>query len=159
MARGTRAVTALQRAGVDFAVHEYAAAEDGGATYGEAVAAAMNLDPGRVFKTLVGAVDGDPVVAVVPVDRHLSLKKLARAFAGKRAAMADPADAERLTGYVVGGISPFGQQRPLPVALHRSATDHDTIFVSGGGRGLEIEIAPAALVAVLSARLADLTGS
>jgi Cys-tRNA(Pro)/Cys-tRNA(Cys) deacylase len=109
-----------------------------------------------VFKTLVTVVDDRPTVAVLPVSGHLSLKALARARGAKRAEMAAPADAERLTGYVVGGISPFGQKRRLPVVADRSLLDHESVFVSGGRRGLQVELAPGDLVAFLGATVADL---
>lgn len=152
----TPATQALTRGGVAFTPHEYAAVEDPAGTYGEAVAAALGVDPRRVYKTLVAMVDGSPAVAVVPVDGHLAMKALARAQGGKRAEMASPADAERLTGYVVGGISPFGQKRRLPMVVDRTLLSHDTVFVSGGRRGLQIELAPADLVAQAGAVVADL---
>ena len=101
--------------------------------------------------------DGRPVVAIVPVDRQLSLKAVAAATGAKRAEIAAPADAERITGYVVGGISPFGQKRRLPTVLDESATGYDTIYVSGGRRGLDVELAPSALVAVLAAIMAPIS--
>ena len=148
----TPAVGVLERAGVPFTLHEYEAA-DGEATYGEAVAAALGVDPGRLFKTLVATVDGSPVVGIVPVAGRLSPKRLAAAAGGKHAAMADPSDAQRLTGYVVGGISPFGQRRRLPTYLDDTAFEHDTIFVSAGRRGLQVEVAPED-VAVLTGAVA-----
>jgi len=150
------ATEALKRAGVAFTPHEYPPVEDPEATYGEAIAAILEVDPARVFKTLVTTVDSHPVVAVVPVSGHLSLRALARASGAKRAEMAAPADAERLTGYVVGGISPFGQKRRLTTVVDRSLLEHTTVFVSGGRRGLQVEIAPADLVACLGAGVADL---
>jgi Cys-tRNA(Pro)/Cys-tRNA(Cys) deacylase len=152
----TPATEALRRAKVAFIPREYAPVEETESTYGEAIAALLQVEPARVFKTLVTVVDGRATVAVVPVSGHLSLKALARARGAKRAEMADPADAERLTGYVVGGISPFGQKRRLPVVVDRSLLSHDTVLVSGGRRGLQVELAPADLVAVLGAVVADL---
>jgi len=152
----TPATEALRRAGVPFSRREYGPVEEAEGTYGEAIAAVLGVDPGRVFKTLVTVVDGRPTVAVLPVSGHLSLKALARDQGAKRAEMAAPADAERLTGYVVGGISPFGQKRRLPVVADRSLLDHDSVFVSGGRRGLQVELAPGDLVAFLGAAVADL---
>jgi Cys-tRNA(Pro)/Cys-tRNA(Cys) deacylase len=152
----TPATEALKRAGVAFTAHEYAPVAEAEGTYGEAVAAALGIDPARVFKTLVTVVDQRPTVAVVPVSSHLSLKALARAQGAKRADMAVPAEAERMTGYVVGGISPFGQKRRLPVVVDRSLLGPATVFVSGGRRGLQVEVAPADLVACLGAEVADL---
>ncbi len=143
----------LEQSGRTFTLHEY---ETGGGdrSYGEAVAEALGLDPTRVFKTLVASVDGSPVVAIVPVSGHLSMKKLARAAAGKHAAMVEPADAQRLTGYVVGGISPFGQRRSMPTYLDDTAIGHGTIFVSAGRRGLQVEVAPDDLIALTGAATA-----
>jgi Cys-tRNA(Pro)/Cys-tRNA(Cys) deacylase len=109
-----------------------------------------------VYKTLVTVADGQPTVAVIPVTGHLSMKALARARGAKRAEMAAAGDAERLTGYVVGGISPFGQRRRLPVVVDGSLLDNPTVYVSGGRRGLQLEITPADLVAFLGAEVADL---
>ena len=155
---GTRAITALEHAGVDHVVHPYelwAVAES--ETYGEAVAAALGVEGDRLFKTLVAEVDGAPCVAIVPVSERLSTKSLARAAGGKRAEMADPAVAERLTGYVTGGISPFGQKRRLPVFVDEAVTLFSTVYVSAGRRGLQVEVAPEALIEVLGATVADLT--
>lgn len=146
----TRAIQALERAGIPFQVHYYHVASTD-APYGEAVAEAVGVNGRRMFKTLIAAVDGRPTVGIVPVERRLSLKALAKVAAGKRAHMVNSKDAERLTGYVVGGISPFGRTRSLPVYLDESALDHDTIYVSGGQRGIQLEIAPDLLVAVSSA--------
>lgn len=146
----TRAIQALERAGIPFQVHYYHVASTD-APYGEAVAEAVGVNGRRMFKTLIAAVDGRPTVGIVPVERRLSLKALAKVAAGKRAHMVNSKDAERLTGYVVGGISPFGRTRSLPVYVDESALDHDTIYVSGGQRGIQLEIAPDLLVAVSSA--------
>jgi Cys-tRNA(Pro)/Cys-tRNA(Cys) deacylase len=138
-ARGpTPAIVAAQRAGVAFHVHEYAHAPQA-PSYGLEAAEKLTVDPARVFKTLVVDVDGKPLVAIVPVHAELDLRSL-----GKRAALARPADAERITGYVTGGISPLGQRRRLPTL----AFAWETIFVSAGRRGLEIELAPSDLVAL-----------
>lgn len=153
----TRGVQALERKGVDFQLHSYSL-EDEGDSYGEAVARTLGVSPGRLFKTLLAAVDGDPVVAIVPVSGRLGLKPLARAAGGKKAEMVPPADAERLTGYVTGGISPFGQKRRLPVYVDDSITDHPTIYCSAGQRGLQVELDPRDLIAMLDATTAALAG-
>ncbi|MGK5530339.1 Cys-tRNA(Pro) deacylase [Streptomyces sp. URMC 129] len=147
---GTPATVAAGRAGVAFTLHSYAH-DPAAPSYGEEAARALGTDPARVFKTLVTDVDGALTVAVVPVSASLGLKALAAAASGKRAAMADPAAAERATGYVLGGISPLGQRRRLPTVVDSSATAHATVFVSAGRRGLEIEVPPADLIALTSA--------
>ena len=152
----TPATLALQRAGVAFTPHEYGPVEETEGTYGETIAAVLGVDPHRVFKTLVAVADGRPAVAVVPVSGHLSTKALARARGAKRVELATPAEAERLTGYVVGGISPFGQKRCLPVVVDQSLLSHPTVFVSGGRRGLQVEVAPGDLIRALGAVTADL---
>jgi Cys-tRNA(Pro)/Cys-tRNA(Cys) deacylase len=157
MPANTRALQVLRHAKVAFLAHEYRlGARPPEDTYGEAVAAALGQSPERLFKTLVAVVDATPVLAIVPTNARLSLKALARATGGKKAEMAAPADAERLTGYVTGGISPFGQRRRLPVFVDRSAEGFATVFVSGGRRGLQVEVAPADLVRLLDATAADL---
>jgi len=150
--RNTPAVLFLERNDVAYTAHEYELA-DTEATYGESVAAALGVPAARLYKTLVGEVDGRAVVAVVPTDRKLSLEVLASAVSGRKAKMADSADAERWTGYVTGGISPFGQKRRLPVFVDATTAAHDTIFVSGGRRGLQVELAPQSLVALLDAQV------
>ncbi|WP_340380788.1 Cys-tRNA(Pro) deacylase [Streptomyces sp. SS7] len=152
---GTPATVALTSAGVDFTVHAYDH-DPGHPSYGEEAAEAMGVSPDRVFKTLVADVDGALTVAVVPVAGSLDLKALASAVGGKRAAMADPALAERTTGYVRGGISPLGQRKRLPTVLDASATAHPTICVSAGRRGLEVELAPADLATLTGAVLAPI---
>jgi Cys-tRNA(Pro)/Cys-tRNA(Cys) deacylase len=137
---------ALTRAGVAFTSHAYDH-DPAAASYGLEAAQALGLDPAQVFKTLVADVDGRPVVAIVPVDRSLDLKALAAAVGGKRASMADPASAQRATGYVVGGISPLGQKRALPTVLDSSALEHETVYVSGGRRGFDLGLSPADLLA------------
>jgi Cys-tRNA(Pro)/Cys-tRNA(Cys) deacylase len=156
MAASTPALVALQRAGVDFVSHGYELVESD-LSYGEAVAAALGVDPARLFKTLVAECDAKPVVAIVPVRSQLSLKALARAAAGKKAHMANPVDAERWTGYVVGGISPFAQKRRMPTFLDESAVGFQTIYVSAGLRGLQVELNPDDLIRLLECRLAALT--
>jgi Cys-tRNA(Pro)/Cys-tRNA(Cys) deacylase len=125
-------------------------------SYGSEAAEAMGVPAERVFKTLLADVDGVLTVAVVPVAGQLDLKALAAAAGGKRAAMADPAVAERSTGYVLGGISPLGQRRPLPTVVDTSALDHPTVYVSAGRRGLEVELAPAELIRLTRARSAPI---
>ena len=149
-AAGTPATVALTKAQIPFVTHEYAH-DPSAASYGTEAAEAMGVDPARVFKTLVADVDGRLTVAVVPVSGSLDLKALAAAVGGKKAAMADPAAAERSSGYVLGGISPLGQRRPLPTVLDASALAFETMFCSAGRRGLEVELAPAALVALTAA--------
>jgi Cys-tRNA(Pro)/Cys-tRNA(Cys) deacylase len=149
-AGGTPATVAAARAGVTFALHSYPH-DPAAASYGEEAARALGAAPERVLKTLVAEVDGALTVAVVPVSASLGLKELAAAVGGKRAAMADPAAAERTTGYVRGGISPLGQRKRLPTVVDASAAGHGTVFVSGGRRGLEIELAPADLVRLTGA--------
>ena len=143
---GTPATVALSRAGIAFTQHTYDH-DPAASSYGLEAAAALGLAPTQVFKTLVADVDGRLVVGIVPVDRSLDLKALAAAVGGKRAAMADPEAAQRATGYVVGGISPLGQKRRLPTVLDASALEHDTVYVSGGRRGLDLGLAPADLLA------------
>ncbi|MFD9790612.1 Cys-tRNA(Pro) deacylase [Streptomyces sp. NPDC059070] len=149
---GTPATVALTAAGTPFTVHAYEH-DPAAASYGEEAAAALGVSPDRVFKTLVADVDGELTVAVVPVAGSLDLKALAAAVGGKRAAMADPAAAERATGYVLGGISPLGQRRRLRTVLDASASAHETVCVSAGRRGLEVELSPADLAALTGAVL------
>ncbi|GGV67785.1 Cys-tRNA(Pro) deacylase [Streptomyces griseoloalbus] len=152
---GTPATVALAAAGVPFTVHSYDH-DPSHPSYGEEAAEAMGVSPDRVFKTLVADVDGALTVAVVPVAGQLDLKALAAAVGGKRAAMADPALAERTTGYVRGGISPLGQRKRLPTVLDESARLHGTICVSAGRRGLEVELSPDDLTELTSATLAPI---
>jgi Cys-tRNA(Pro)/Cys-tRNA(Cys) deacylase len=152
-AGGTPATVALTRAGVTFTEHAYEH-DPGAASYGTEAAAVLGLDPARVFKTLFVAVDSRLVVGIVPVSGQLDLKAVAAAVGGKRAAMADPATAERATGYVVGGISPVGQKRAHPTVLDESALAFDTVYVSGGRRGLDLGLSPDDLVRVTGATVA-----
>ena len=162
MSAGTRAVEILHRAGIDHRVHSYTTPErhgrerDARPTYGTDAAAALGVAPERVCKTLAVLVDDRMVLAVVPVDRDLDLKALAAACGGRKAVMAEPAAAERATGYVVGGISPLGSRRPLPVVVDRSSLAHDTIFVSAGQRGVQVELVPADLVRAAEATVAPI---
>lgn len=153
--RGTPATVALARAGMAFALHNYPHVP-GTPSYGREAVAALGVDPARVFKTLVASVDGGLTVAVVPVPAELDLKALAAAVGGKRAELATTVAAERSTGYVRGGISPLGQRTPLPTVVDVSLLGHDSVFVSGGRRGLEIELAPADLVRLTGATAAEL---
>jgi Cys-tRNA(Pro)/Cys-tRNA(Cys) deacylase len=149
----TPAIAALINAKVAYTLRPYEHDPRTNA-YGDEVVDALGQNPARVFKTLVASVDGTLVVAVVPVSAHLDLKALAAAAGGKKAAMAPVAEAERSSGYVAGGISPMGQRKMLRTILDRSATDFPTVFVSAGRRGLQVELAPADLVAVCRAALA-----
>ncbi len=153
--KGTPATVALTQAKVTFEVHAYDH-DPAAQSYGTEAAEAMGVAPERVFKTLLADVDGRLVVAVVPVSGQLDLKALASAVGGKKAAMADPAAAERATGYVLGGISPLGQRKKLPTVIDESALAYETVFCSAGRRGLEIELAPAQLVRLTSARTAPI---
>ena len=150
----TPAVRALERARVAHTLHTYDPEHAEGHGYGEAAVAALGQDPRQVFKTLVARVDGTLTVAVVPVAGSLDLKALAAATGGRKATMADPADAERTTGYVLGGISPLGQRKALPTVVDASALDFETVMVSAGRRGLQVELAPADLVRLTRARTA-----
>jgi len=148
--RDTPATTAARKAGVEHHVHEYAHDPDA-TSYGMEAAEALGIDRARVFKTLVADLDGTLTVCIVPVAHELDLRSL-----GKRARLADTAKAERTTGYVAGGISPLGQRRALPTLVDETALEHDTMFVSAGRRGLEIELAPADLVALTNAEVRGL---
>ena len=150
---GTRATVALTAAGVAFTEHSYAH-DPAAASFGLEAAEALGVEADRVFKTLMADVDGRLVVGIVPVTGKLDLKALAAAVGGKKAAMADPAVAERRTGYVVGGISPIGQKTAHPTVVDETAELWDTVFVSGGRRGLDLELAPGELVRVTGATVA-----
>ncbi|WP_406288538.1 Cys-tRNA(Pro) deacylase [Streptomyces sp. NBC_00209] len=152
---GTPATVALTAAGTAFTVHAYEH-DPASPSYGEEAAQALGVSPDRVFKTLIADVDGRLTVAVVPVAGSLDLKALAAAAGGKRATMADPAAAERTTGYVRGGISPLGQRKRLPTVLDASSRTHPTICVSAGRRGLEVELSPEDLAALTGAVFADI---
>ncbi|WP_433786662.1 Cys-tRNA(Pro) deacylase [Actinomycetospora sp. CA-101289] len=154
-AASTPALAVLDDAGVPYATHPYTA--PGRAAYGTEAAEALGLDPHRVLKTLVAEVDGTPVLAMVPVAGTLDLKALAAACGGKRAVMADPAKAQRLTGYVVGGIAPLGGRQPLAVVVDLSVVEHATVYCSAGRRGLQMELAPDDLVAATGAELAEIS--
>ncbi|HEX2074056.1 MAG TPA: Cys-tRNA(Pro) deacylase [Geodermatophilus sp.] len=152
----TPAVRVLEKARVVHTLHPYDPEHPSDLGHGEAAVAALGADPRQVFKTLVARVDGALTVAVVPVSGSLDLKALAAAAGGRKAAMADPADAERTTGYVLGGISPLGQRKALPTVVDESALEFETVLVSAGRRGLQVELAPADLVRLTRARIAPI---
>ncbi|MDH5422465.1 MAG: Cys-tRNA(Pro) deacylase [Acidimicrobiia bacterium] len=156
----TPATTQLDRLGVTYRLHHYDVSinDELTITYGEAVAKEIGVDAERVFKTLVATVDGDLVAGIVPVTRKLNLKALAKATGGKKASMADPAQAERATGYVVGGISPFGQKKRLRTVADQTVTHFETVYVSAGRRGLQVSLSPTDLVRSLEATVADIAG-
>ena len=148
----------LAKQKVAHTLHNYEVGADAH-NYGALVAEAIGADPGRVFKTLVTDVDGALTVAIVPVTGDVDLKALAAAAGGKRAAMADRDLAEKTTGYVRGGISPLGQRKRLPTVIDRSALDSETIYVSAGKRGLQVQLAPADLVRLTAATVAPIARS
>ena len=150
----TPAVRALERARVAHTLHPYDPEHPADQGHGEAAVAALGADPRQVLKTLVARVVGALTVAVVPVAGTLDIKALAAAAGGRKAAMADPADAERATGYVLGGISPLGQRKALPTVVDESALGFATVMVSAGRRGLQVELAPADLLRLTRARTA-----
>jgi Cys-tRNA(Pro)/Cys-tRNA(Cys) deacylase len=157
--RGTRAIDAVRRGDIPHTVHEYAhgtrsSLRDGGPGYALEAVEALGIEAGRVFKTIVVMVDGRPGIAVVPADAEVDLKAVADALGGRRAAVAEPAEAERTTGYVLGGISPLGTRKSLPVVVDASAAAWPTIHVSAGRRGLEIELAATDLVAIVGGSMA-----
>ena len=152
---GTRATEELARLGIRHAVHRYPH-DPRHPSYGQEASEALGVPADRVFKTLVADVDGRLMVAVVPVAGSLDLKALAAAVGGKKAVMADPVQAERASGYVTGGIAPIGLRRSLPVVVDETALRHATVFCSAGQRGLEIELAPADLIAAATARTAPI---
>jgi Cys-tRNA(Pro)/Cys-tRNA(Cys) deacylase len=145
----TPAVQAAKRAGIEFRLHEYDGVDVRDGDYAVAVAAALGQPPARLFKTLVASVDGRLEVFIVPADKQLDLRA-----AGKRVTLADRAAAERATGYVIGGISPLGQRKRLPATIDETALDWETLLVSAGRRGLQIELAPTDLVRLTGARIA-----
>jgi Cys-tRNA(Pro)/Cys-tRNA(Cys) deacylase len=153
---GTPALAALEAAGVPHTAHPYDHDPSSDVGYGLEAAQVLGVPGEQVFKTLMTAVDGELTVAVVPVTAMLDLKALAHAVGGKRAVMADRAVAERVTGYVLGGISPLGQRTAHPTVVDESAELWDTVFVSGGRRGLDVELTPADLVRLTGAVLAPI---
>ena len=155
MATGTPATKLLKSAGIEFKELEYSH-DPNSTSFGLEAAEKLGVDPNRVFKTLIANVDENFAVAIVPVNQQVSLKSLSRSLGAKRATMADPTQAARLTGYVVGGISPLGQKRPLTTVIDESAKQFETILVSGGQRGFDIELSPTDLADLLSAIFAEI---
>lgn len=155
MSKTTPATLALDTAGIPYQLAHYHYDPDADRV-GLQAAVALGVPPAIVLKTLMAEVDGRPVCVVVPSDEEVNMKKLAAAFDGKSARMMKPADAERQTGYRVGGISPFGQKRLVPTAMEEMALLEDTVFVNGGQRGLQVRLNPAAAMKALSAKVADL---
>ena len=141
MSKSTRATLALNKVGVNFTLHRYDYDPDA-ERIGLQAAEAIGIEPRRFLKTLMAEVDGKPVCVIVPSDREVSMKKLATAFHGKTAKMMRPADAKRLTGYHVGGISPFAQKKRVPIAIDEAAMTESSVFLNGGQRGLQIQFAP-----------------
>jgi Cys-tRNA(Pro)/Cys-tRNA(Cys) deacylase len=154
LAAATAAIAALTRMKSNFSLHEYD--HSAGAAYGEEAAAALGVDPARMYKTLVVDSGGRLAVGVVPVAGSLDLKAMAAALHTKSVRMAEAADAERATGYVVGGISPLGQRKQLPMVVDETVATWPTVFVSAGRRGLQVEVEPAALVSLTRATLAPI---
>jgi len=154
MSKVTPATRALAAAGVAFTIHAYDYDPDA-ESIGLQAASALGEDPARVLKTLMAVVDGKPVCVVVPSDREVSMKKLAAAVGGKAAQMMKPAEAERLTGFKVGGISPFGQRRAVKTVIEQSALAQDQVYVNGGQRGLQVRLSPRDVQNALSAVAAD----
>lgn len=155
MSRATRATAALAKAGIAFTIHGYDYDPDA-ESIGLAAAAALGEDPARVLKTLMALVDGKPACVIIPSDREVSMKRLAAAFGGKSAQMMKPAEAERIAGYKVGGISPFGQTRPVRTAIEEQALAHDLVYLNAGQRGLQVRLSPRDVVAQLKAVVAPL---
>ena len=141
MSKSTRATLALNKVGVNFTLHSYDYNADA-ERVGLQAAEAIGIEPRRVLKSLMAEVDDEPVCVIVPSDREVSMKKLAAAFHGKSAKMMSPADAERLTGYHVGGISPFAQKKRVPIAIDEAAMTQASVFLNGGQRGLQIQLEP-----------------
>lgn len=150
MSKATRATRALEQAGIAFTVHVYDY-DPGADRVGLQAADALGEDPARVLKTLMALVDGKPVCAIVPSDHEVAMKKLAAAFGGKHAEMMKVPQAERLSGYKVGGISPFGQMRKVPTAIEAAALAHDLVYINGGQRGLQVRLAPGDAAGMLDA--------
>lgn len=155
MAKATPATTALEKAGIAFKLHEYDY-DPNAPRIGLQAAEALGIAPERLLKTLMAKAGSAILCVLAPSDREVSLKRLAAAAGAKEAAMLPPAEAERITGYHVGGISPLGQKKRAATFIERAALSHPTILVNGGRRGLQIEIAPADLVRAIDAKAADL---
>lgn len=156
MSHTTQGTLLLNKLGIAFELHPYDYDPEA-PRIGLHAAEALGIDPGQTFKTLMAEVDGKPVCVVIPSDAEASMKKLAATFGGKSAAMMKVPDAERLTGYKVGGIGPFGQKRKVPTALDATAELYDSIYINAGQRGLLLAIAPADAVRAADMRVADLT--
>jgi Cys-tRNA(Pro)/Cys-tRNA(Cys) deacylase len=156
MAQATRATKALEQAGVRFELHSYAYDPDVD-SIGMAAANALGVEPGRVFKTLMVLVDGKPACVIAPSDGEVSMKRVAAALEAKAATMMKPADAERVSGYKIGGVSPFGQLRRIPVVIDETALLWDAIFLNGGQRGLQVEVSGEDVARVLDAVIADVS--
>jgi Cys-tRNA(Pro)/Cys-tRNA(Cys) deacylase len=150
MAKGTPATTALEKAGIAFKLHEYDYDPDA-PSIGMQAAEALGVSPARLLKTLMAKAGNEILCVLAPSDREVNLKKLAAAAGSKDAAMLKPADAERITGYRVGGISPFGQKKRVNVFIEQSAMQNETVILNGGRRGLQIELAPGEIVRLLGA--------
>jgi len=155
MAKATRATAALEKAGAAFTVHAYDYDPDADAI-GLQAADALGEPPQRLLKTLMVRLDGRPACAILPSDAQLSMKKFAAALGGKSAEMMKPADAERLTGFKVGGISPFGQMRQVPTAIETAALEQAYVFINGGQRGLQVKLDPKDAAQVLNATIAGI---
>lgn len=153
MAQVTRATKALEQAGIAFELRTYDY-DPAATSIGRAAAEALGVDPAQVFKTLMVLADGKPACAIAPSDGEVSLKRVAAALGAKSAAMMRGADAERLTGYKIGGISPFGQMRPVPVVIDETALLWDAVFLNGGQRGLQVMLSGEDAVRVLGAVVA-----
>jgi Cys-tRNA(Pro)/Cys-tRNA(Cys) deacylase len=156
MSHTTQGTLALDKLGIAYALHPYAYDPDA-PRVGLQAAEALGIDPAQVFKTLMAEVDGKPVCVIIPSDAEASMKKVAAVFSGKSATMMKVPDAERLTGYKVGGIGPFGQKRGVPTALDETAELFERIYINAGQRGLLLSIAPAEALRAARARVADLT--
>jgi Cys-tRNA(Pro)/Cys-tRNA(Cys) deacylase len=155
MSRQTRATQLLEKKGVVFSVHVYDY-DPGADRIGMQAAEALGEPPRRVLKTLMALVDGRPACVIVPSDREVSMKKLAGAVGGKSAEMIKPAEAERISGYKVGGISPFGQKREVPTVMEEQALAEEFVFINGGQRGLQVRLDPRAALQVVGGRAAPL---
>lgn len=155
MSKATPATRALDASGETFTVHSYDYDPDA-ERIGLHAAEALGEEPACVLKSLMVLVDGKPACAIVPSDREIAMKKLAAVLGGKSAQMMPPGDAERITGYKVGGISPFGQRRRVPVAIERAALAHEQVYINGGQRGLQVRLSPLAAQRILRAVSAEI---
>ena len=155
MSKVTRATKMLEQAGIAFTVHSYNY-DPAASLIGLQAAEALGEEPGRVLKTLMALADGKPVCVIIPSEHEVSMKKLAAAFGGKSAEMMKPADAEQLSGYKTGGISPFGQTRKIPAAIEEHALAHDLVYINGGQRGLEVRLQVRDLVSAFHAIVASI---